>query len=55
MDLYCVKCKTPTGTNNPTAVTTKNNRLAISGICDICNTKKFRFIKKKAEVISPPS
>ena len=37
MDLYCVKCR---------ARTTKNNRLAISGICARCGTKKIRFIKK---------
>ena len=40
MDLYCVKCKTRTGTITPTTVTTKNNRLALSGICDRCGIKK---------------
>ena len=47
MDLYCVKCKSRTGTNAETTITTKNNRLALSGICEICKTKKLRFIKKK--------
>jgi hypothetical protein len=41
-----VKCRARTGTNNPTTITTKNNRLAISGICARCGTKKIRFIKK---------
>ena len=47
MDLYCVKCRARTGTNNPATITTKNNRLAIYGTCARCGTKKFRFIKKK--------
>ncbi len=46
MDLYCVKCKTRTGTNDLTTIVTKNNRHAATGTCVICNTKKFRFIKK---------
>ena len=46
MDLYCVKCRKHTNTNATTTVTTKNNRLALSGICNICNVEKFRFIKK---------
>ena len=50
MDLYCVKCRARTGTDAETTVTTKNNRQAISGKCKICNTKKFRFIKKKPAV-----
>ena len=55
MELYCVKCRARTGTNTPTTVTTKNNRLALSGICDRCGIKKIQIYKKKVEVISPPS
>ena len=61
MDLYCVKCKTRTGTDDVTTVTTKNNRSALSGKCMQCGTKKFRFVsmrsdlKKNEEVISQPN
>ncbi len=47
MDLYCVKCRARTPTNDLTKIVTKNNRHAATGTCVICNTKKFRFIKKK--------
>ena len=50
MDLYCVKCKKRTSTNVMTTVTTKNNRSALTGICEVCGKKKFRFVsvlKKK--------
>jgi hypothetical protein len=64
MSLYCVKCRERTETNHTTTITTKNNRLALTGTCQICNTKKFKFIKKdsdvntlkkKEEVISQPN
>ena len=55
MRLYCVKCREKTETNHTTTITTKNNRLALTGTCQICNTKKFKFIKKKEEVISQPN
>ena len=63
MDLYCVKCRKRTGSNDVTTITTKNNRAAVSGKCVQCGTKKFRFIslesgdvlKKNEEVILQPS
>jgi len=46
MDLYCVKCRARTDTTDQTTITTKNNRLALTGKCVTCGTKKFRFLKK---------
>ena len=48
MDLYCVKCRERTGTNNLTTITTKNNRLAISGACTRCGIIFFYIYKKKS-------
>ena len=45
MEIYCVKCKQKTDTNNPEKIQTKNNRLAIRGNCKICNTQKYMFVK----------
>jgi len=60
MDLYCVKCKTRTSTNDMMTVTTKNNRAALTGKCATCGVKKFKFIsakniKKNEEVILQPN
>ena len=65
MDLYCVKCKMRTSTNDMTTVTTKNNRTALTGKCATCGIKKFRFVsltsqeilqsKKSEEVTSQPN
>ena len=45
MEIYCVKCKQKTDTNNPEKIQTKNNSLAIRGNCKICNTQKYMFVK----------
>ena len=50
MDLYCVKCKTRTSTNDVTTITTKNNRSALTGKCATCGIQKFRFISMKSDV-----
>jgi len=55
MDLYCVKCKTRTSTNDVTTITTKNNRTALTGKCVTCGIKKFRFLKKNSEVTLQPN
>ena len=66
MDLYCVKCKKRTSTNDVTTITTKNNRKALTGRCATCGIKKIKFVpvdkvkdgilKTKAdEVILQPS
>ena len=47
MELYCVKCKQRTDTDNVEKITTKNNRSAIRGDCKLCNTEKYMFIKNE--------
>ena len=45
MELYCVKCKQKTDTNKLEKTKTKNNRDAIHGYCEKCNTHKYMFVK----------
>ena len=47
MEIYCVKCKQKTMTNNLETVKTINNRMRIRGTCAICNSKKSQFITEK--------
>ena len=42
---YCVKCRMKTEMKNPVAITLKNGRPAIQGICPRCGTKMFRIMK----------
>lgn len=42
---YCVKCRKKVEVKNPTKVTLKNKRPAVSGICPSCGTKVFRIEK----------
>ena len=51
MEIYCVKCKQKTDTENIGKTTTKNNRLAIRGNCEKCNTEKYMFIKQSGSAI----
>ena len=51
MELYCVKCKQKTDTDNIEKITTKNNRNAVTGNCKICNTQKYMFIKNSGSSI----
>ena len=46
MKLYCVKCHRERDIKNPKEIKTKNNRYTIQGVCPVCGTKMFRFIKK---------
>ena len=46
-DAQCMKCKQKrTWKTKPTLVKTKNNRFALSGKCNVCDTKMLRFISK---------
>ena len=45
MDLYCVKCRKLTPTIDPIETIAKNNKIAISGKCEICGIKKYKFGK----------
>ena len=49
MEIYCVKCKQKTDTDNIQKITTKNNRPAITGSCTICGSQKYRFVKSGVE------
>jgi predicted GH43/DUF377 family glycosyl hydrolase len=42
---YCVKCRAKREMKNPKAVTLKNGRQAIQGICSRCGTRMFRIVK----------
>ena len=46
MDIYCVKCKKETPTLNLIESITKNNKSILKGTCEICGSKKNRFINK---------
>ena len=43
VEIYCVKCKTKTGSTDIEPVTMKNGRAATGSICVVCGTKKFRI------------
>ena len=44
METYCVKCRKKTATDNINEITTKSNRKAITGACNICHSKKYMFV-----------
>lgn len=43
--MYCVKCKKQTETNNIQNIVSKNGRLMLKGVCDVCGKNKTQFIK----------
>jgi len=45
MQAYCVKCRAKKEMNDPKAISMKNGKLAIQGICPTCGTKIFRIGK----------
>ena len=47
MNTYCLKCKANTDNIDPKIFKTKNNRLLMQSKCNVCGTKKSRFIKKQ--------
>lgn len=42
--MYCLKCKTHTGTKDTSHTTSKNGRPMMKGICMSCGSKKCRFL-----------
>jgi len=42
---YCVKCRTKREMKNARAITMKNGKPAIQGVCPVCGTKMFRIRK----------
>ena len=43
VEIFCVKCKAKTASQDIEAVTMKNGRPATRSICVDCGTKKFRI------------
>ena len=43
MEIYCLKCKIKTVTNEITYVKTINNKNRMKGICVVCGCKKSSF------------
>jgi len=46
MEIYCVKCKKKTDTEDPVREVTKNGRPMVVGKCAVCGSKKCRFVKE---------
>ena len=44
---YCLKCKNNTKSFNPKVTETKNDGTIILSHCDVCASKKSRFMKKQ--------
>ena len=52
MDIYCLKCRAKTPTDDITYGVTKNGRHIAKGICTICGKQKNKFIKQSIEAIA---
>ena len=44
---YCLKCRKNTETKNPKVVKTKNGKIILLSKCEVCNSKKSKFIKEQ--------
>ena len=47
MLLFCLKCRENTECKNPKVVKTKNRRIRLLLKCEVCNSKKSKFIKEQ--------
>ena len=47
MNTYCLKCKKVTKDLNSKGFVTKNKKYIVKSICDICKSKKSKFVSKK--------
>ena len=45
--MYCLKCKKDTKDLNVKAFMTKNNRYMLKSLCNVCKSKKSKFVSKK--------
>ena len=50
MQIYCLKCKMKTDTDNIEQIT-RNNRQCVVGNCNICNTRKNMFVKNGTGIL----
>ena len=44
---YCLKCKQKTKNINSKGFFTKNKKYLIKSICDVCRSKKSKFVSKQ--------
>ena len=47
MMTYCLKCRKNTKDIDAKMVRTKNGRVILSSKCDVCSSKKSRFMKEQ--------
>ena len=47
MSSDCLKCSKNTESKNPKVVRTKNGRIMVLSKCEVCNSKKLKFIKQQ--------
>ena len=47
MESYCLKCRKYTKNINPQVSGTSNGKIMILSRCEICNSKKSRFMKEQ--------
>ena len=45
--MYCLKCKKDTKGFNVKAFMSKNNQYMLKSICNVCESKKSKFVSKK--------
>lgn len=45
MQAYCMKCRAKREIKNPQKTTMTNGRNALKGVCSVCGTKMFKFVK----------
>ena len=44
---HCLKCRKNTESKNPKVARTKNRRIMLLSKCEVCDSKKPRFIKEQ--------
>ena len=47
MESYCLKCRKYTKNINPQVSSTSNGKIMILSRCEICNSKKSKFINQQ--------
>ena len=47
MNTYCLKCKKQTKDLNSIGSITKNKKYIVKSICNICKSKKSKFVSKQ--------
>ena len=47
MNTYCLKCRKQTKDLNSKGFITKNKKFIVKSICNICKSKKSKFVSKQ--------